>query len=67
MKCAVSSTTDNVQARRVENEDPLVDLRAFYFQRAAPLIVKREVNRVHFGLGYGEFVHDDGEGSLGLF
>jgi hypothetical protein len=35
------------QARRVENEDPLVDLRAFYFQKTAPLIVKREVNRVH--------------------
>jgi hypothetical protein len=32
----VKSTTDNVQARRVENEDPLVDLRAFYFQKAVP-------------------------------
>ncbi len=46
-------------------------LRAFYFQEGSPLIVKRiEVNRVHFGLGYGEFVHDDGDDvyeSLGLF
>ena len=32
------STTDNVQSRsiQVENEDPLVDLRAFYFPRAVP-------------------------------
>ncbi len=31
MKCAVSSTTYNGKARSVENADPLVDLRAFYF------------------------------------
>jgi hypothetical protein len=56
------------QARRVENEDPLVDMRAFYFQKAVPLILKRiKVNRVHFGLGNGEFVHDDGEESFGRF
>ena len=59
-------SSDNVQAHRVENEDPL-DLRAFYFQKAAPPIVKREISRVHFRLGYGEFVNDDGEESFGLF
>ena len=36
------------QNRRVENENLLVDLRAFNFKKAAPLIVKRiKVNRVH--------------------
>jgi hypothetical protein len=57
------------QARRVENEDPLVGLRAFYFQKAAPLILKRiKVNRVHIpDWDDGEFVHDEGEESFGLF
>jgi hypothetical protein len=58
---------DNGQVWRVENKDSLY-LRVFYFQMAALLIVKRiEVNRVHSRLGYGQFVHDDGEESFGLF
>ena len=52
----------------LENEDPLDLRRLSIFQKAAPLIAKRiEVNRAHFLLGYGKFVHDVGEESLGLF
>ncbi len=62
-------STDNVQARRVENEDPPSTWELSIFQKAVPLKVKRiEVNRVHIpDWDDGEFVHDDGEESLGLF
>ena len=40
-------SADNVQARRIENEDPLLTWELSIFQKAVPLITKREVNRVH--------------------
>ncbi len=56
------------QARSVENEDPLVDLRAFYFSEGSPPhCQENRNNRVHFRLEYGQIVHDDGEESFGLF
>jgi hypothetical protein len=47
---------------------PSVDLRAFNFKKAAPLITKREVNRVHIpDWDDGEFVHDEERRESGPF
>jgi hypothetical protein len=56
------------RVRIVENEDPLY-LRVFYFSDGSPPHGQenQSYSRPYSRLGYGEFVHDDGEESFGRF
>ena len=60
-------STDNVQARRVENEDPLRRLESFLFSEGSPLIFERiEVSSFPIEM-MGNLFMMKGEESLGLF